>query len=359
MRRFLTIFLIVTVAVAMWSCSSEEDIAVTGGIYGTITDADTNQPIQGASVTISPTNTSVTTGADGGFVFQNLEGGQYKLTVTKSGYLYNSRQVSVLAGENVIGDMTISTEQAVTGFSLSPETLAFGSTYSELTFTISNTGNTGSNLWSISGVDVDWFSVDPSSGSVGIGEQVSVKVSLVRSLITTDEMSYFIVNAGGGSKSILVTASKAAAGSGDASNTPATDYSDVGVSFTDNDMTGSVTNVSASSTTVAISFSVTNNSGSSKSITFGGTSNMMYQTEAFDNLGGSYDADDGDFSIALGGETSTSYSKSFTLSAGSSRSGTITIYGVSTSATSFDEVQIYFASPVAGSLRLTNVPISR
>ncbi|MFR9650986.1 MAG: hypothetical protein SNG35_03055 [Rikenellaceae bacterium] len=76
-------------------------------------------------------------------------------------------------------------------------------------------------------------------------------------------------------------------------------------------------------------------------------------------MGGSYDSDDGDFSITLAGETSTKYSKSFTLSAGSSRTGTITIYWVSTSATSFDEVQIYFASPVVGSMMLTNVPITR
>ncbi len=209
------IFAIIFVAV---SCAKEVDYSTTGGIYGVVANASTYQPIQGANVVISPTNISTTTGADGTFSFSDLAAAEYKLTITASGYTYNSRQVTVIAGQTVSADINLTAEEQTMGFSLSPESLVFGSSLTELTFTISNTGNSSSTSWSITGVDADWLTVSPTTGVTAIGESSAVKVSVNRSNITDDQMAYFIVNAGGGSKQILVTISPSSSSSSDSNS---------------------------------------------------------------------------------------------------------------------------------------------
>lgn len=219
MKKFLTILTSLIVPFSLLvSCAAEDEYSVVGGIYGTVTDAETNQPVQGANVVLSPTNVSTVTGADGIFSFTNLEAQQYKLTVTASGYSYNSRQVTVLAGQNISGDVNLTSTEEIDGFSISKSSLLFGSTYSELTFTITNTGNASETSWEITGVDEQWLSVSPMSGTTAIGKSSSVKVSLNRTYITEDVMSYIIVNAGGGSEDILITASHASTGDGNESD---------------------------------------------------------------------------------------------------------------------------------------------
>ncbi|MFI3319116.1 MAG: carboxypeptidase regulatory-like domain-containing protein [Rikenellaceae bacterium] len=218
MKKFTKIFVAILAATTLFSCSEEAEVNPFGTIYGTITDADTNQPIQGANVVISPTNASTVTGADGSYYFQDLEAQQYKLTVTASGYDYNSRQVTVVAGQSISGDINLSAEEEIVGFTLTPASLQFGSIYSELTFTIKNTGNSSATSWSITGIDAAWLSVSPTSGTTDVGKSSVVKVSIDRDLVTEDLTSYFIVNAGGGSDQIMVTASKAAEGEGDKSD---------------------------------------------------------------------------------------------------------------------------------------------
>ncbi len=206
-------------------CSKEDDTVAKAGIYGVITDAATYQPIQGASVVISPTNATTVTGADGIYSFLNIDASnkQYKVTVTASGYTYNSRQVVVAAGQNTTCDMNLTAEIATTGFSISPESLAFGSSYTELTFTIYNTGNSSSTAWSITGIDVDWLSVSPSAGVTTLGESSVVKVNVNRNYVTESSIAYIIVNAGGGSKQLMIsvspTSSSSSSGSGSSSST--------------------------------------------------------------------------------------------------------------------------------------------
>lgn len=74
-----------------------------GGISGTILEMETGEPIKNALLTVSPGGKNTYSGSDGFFEFQDLEAGQYTLTVQATGYSSNRKTITVVAGatENV------------------------------------------------------------------------------------------------------------------------------------------------------------------------------------------------------------------------------------------------------------------
>lgn len=184
---------------------SEDETSIFGGIYGTIRDTETGMPIYNAEIILSPGSRTTVSGSDGSYEYQNLDAGQYSLSVVAKGYQYNSRTVSVLAGESTRCDMRLVPEKQMSGVEFSTTSLNFDKTYTDLTFEIHNVGTSGSVNWSITDISAAWLSVSPMSGTTDMGKSSSVKVSINRSLITEDAMSVFTVNAAGGSKSIVVS----------------------------------------------------------------------------------------------------------------------------------------------------------
>ncbi|MBR4532272.1 carboxypeptidase regulatory-like domain-containing protein [bacterium] len=69
------------------------------GISGQVIDFDTQAPISGAQVDLNPTGKSIFTGSDGQFEFQELDPGQYTVTVQTAGYTLNRKTVMTVAGE--------------------------------------------------------------------------------------------------------------------------------------------------------------------------------------------------------------------------------------------------------------------
>lgn len=187
---------------------SEDETPGFGSVYGIVTDADTHQPVYGASVTLSPGNLSTTTGDDGHFEFTELEAGQYKLQIQASGYQTNSRQLQVNAGGRTTGDMILSPETATAGIRLSSNILDFDTSYSELTLSIRNTGNAGTVSWYISGLDVSWLTISPMRGETAMGQSSEVKAKIDRAAIASSQTTYFLVNAAGGSQSVTVNVGK-------------------------------------------------------------------------------------------------------------------------------------------------------
>lgn len=180
-----------------------------GNIRGKVVDSLTDEPIQGVTVTISPGGTSSVTGNDGSFEFIDLSPAQYSLQAQKSGYKTNYKQISIFAGENGVGDMTLTPLQTTSYVKVVPEFLDFGKDETDITFEIINHGNDGSIKWSISGVDAPWISIIPTSGEIGQGMSASVKVAVDRELLPKDVNTTFIqVNVPGGSKSVKITVIK-------------------------------------------------------------------------------------------------------------------------------------------------------
>lgn len=80
------------------SCS-ESDYEIYADISGKVSDATTSEPLSGALITLAPTNQTKQSEADGTFVFENLDAGQYTLTVQKEGYQTNRKTIVTFSGE--------------------------------------------------------------------------------------------------------------------------------------------------------------------------------------------------------------------------------------------------------------------
>lgn len=83
------------------------DYNVFGSISGTVIDVDTGNPIQQATVTLSPSGMNTYTGDDGHFEFLDLDARQYTVTVQKTGYQTNRKTVTTIAGGNVNISLTL------------------------------------------------------------------------------------------------------------------------------------------------------------------------------------------------------------------------------------------------------------
>lgn len=86
-------------AIMACSCGKGYEYDIFGAINGVVIDADTQEPLNGATVNLSPSGKTAITGGDGIFRFEDLESMQYTVTVQKSGYDTDRRTVNVGAGE--------------------------------------------------------------------------------------------------------------------------------------------------------------------------------------------------------------------------------------------------------------------
>lgn len=263
--RLLSLFL--SVLFVTTACDKEEEYNVFGGVYGKISSADTKAAISGAQVMLSPGNITAVTGRDGSYEFVELEPGQYRLSVTASGYIENSRQVSVISGESVICDMQLTSEKSVSDVSLSTKSLQFGTTYNERDLVINNIGNSPIS-WQITNITVDWLSVSPSVGSTSEGKSSTVKVMIDRSKITKDVNTSFNVEAAGGSQSVQVFVSYKNTSSGNEGDETAEpddeedgtreDYSSASVSSGDSRIEAEIVSCKRSGSSVTLTYTLRN-----------------------------------------------------------------------------------------------------
>ena len=203
---------------ALLAGCAEDEAPIYGGLYGTIRNAETGAVVYNAELTLAPGHPSPVTGTNGAYVFQNLEARQYTLTVRAVGYLDDSRQVNVYPGENTQCDILLTPERDIEGVNISTKTLDFGSGLSHLTVTLYNTGNTPVD-WHISTkTAVAWLSISPMSGSTDAGKSSDISVSVDRSKMSDDSSAIFIINAAGGSKSVVVNVSKSGGNGGNNGN---------------------------------------------------------------------------------------------------------------------------------------------
>jgi len=108
----------------------------TGKIYGYVTDAETGDPIEGATVTVGSVATA-TTDAQGYYEVE-VEAGTYTVTVTADGYESASTTVTVEAGGSVQVDFQLNPVQQGGG----PKVAVIGDVYGEIVKLLENVGAT-------------------------------------------------------------------------------------------------------------------------------------------------------------------------------------------------------------------------
>ena len=111
--------------------------------------------------------------------------------------------------------VTIGHHAAQEKLSVSETLLDFGQQYSELQFTLKNTGTSGDIAWSIDDPSVACLSVSPSKGTLAMGKEAKVTVRLDRTKMEADIQTFLTINAAGGSASVQVLATKKGSGGDD------------------------------------------------------------------------------------------------------------------------------------------------
>jgi hypothetical protein len=251
---------------------SEEEVASFGGITGIVTNANSNEAISGAMVSLSPSNTSVQTDASGSYSFSNLDPGTYTVQVSSSNFKTSTTQVSVVAGMISKCDVSLSSSSQQASVELSSNTITFDKGVDELTFTISNTGKSGSISWSISSVTVDWLTILPRTGTTAQGASSTVKLTIDRSKISNESSTVstsFIVEGSSFSKAVSVvvnnvTTSGNQGGSGNESEngggtTGSEDYSSAKITSCDSKVKVELLSCNRSGDVVTLNFRLTNN----------------------------------------------------------------------------------------------------
>ena len=183
---------------------AKDELDTTGSIAGIITDAETAKAINGATVTLSPTGKSFTTGVDGRYEFRDIAIGNYTVQATKAGYAQNQKSVEVMAGETSSLDLPL--RSMAPKLEVSSQTLDFGNTATTLTLDIRNTGS-AELTWQVS-EDIQWLSCVPTSGSTSPDKTSSIIVNVDRSGLSRGTYTQTIaIASNGGSQTVKVTLS--------------------------------------------------------------------------------------------------------------------------------------------------------
>lgn len=108
-KNILILFLITSIFAVCFSCCKKDDNTFYGTLCGIVTDT-TNNPIQGVEVSLSPSSTTVQTGSDGKYLFENLNSDTYTIQFRRAGYKTDTRMGSVYAGDVTIVSISMKTQ---------------------------------------------------------------------------------------------------------------------------------------------------------------------------------------------------------------------------------------------------------
>lgn len=198
-----TIFYFALLTALIMSCT-EEERDYTGNIQGIVTESGTTTPLSGVQVSVVNLGTSTTTGSDGQFRFNSIEADSYQLQFKKTGFITNTRNVNVLAGETAKCDMQLEPEKKEAEIEIEPSTLNFGTSQTELSVIITNHGN-ATTEWSLNLGDNAWLSASPLSGNIASNKTQSIVFSVNRDRLSETKNVKVVLSAFGNSYTISVS----------------------------------------------------------------------------------------------------------------------------------------------------------
>lgn len=182
---FLTIFL---------HCCIPEPIVLHGDVIGYVTDSETSEPLDSASVELSQSNTVVgvtLTEADGSYHISKIEPGNYEIEASKIAY-GNSTEDAIVSSAN-----TTEVHFGLKGipYPAIPPYLDFGIETTSKAFTISNAGAGTLRYYVIT--SHDWISVEPDEGQA-TDETDTIRVTIDKTGISEQKqfgeisISYYV-----------------------------------------------------------------------------------------------------------------------------------------------------------------------
>ena len=194
-----TIYLLFSIALLCgFYQSCQPNVELPGGIYGTVLDKESGEPIRNAEITLNPGGKTTVVGSNGTYEFVNLEAGMYTVNVQADGYDHNSKTANVVNGESTACDFHLTKTIVNQDLEIAPTSLNFGTTQNQLSVTITNRG-TEETAWSLDLGVCKWLSANPVSGRIGAGKTQAIIFSVDRSLLQKDETAVVTLSAFGNS----------------------------------------------------------------------------------------------------------------------------------------------------------------
>ena len=198
MKKFFKVFLCSLAALLCYNCSKDEEVT-TGTITGYVTEyGNANTGIAGATVTLSPSGLTRTTGSDGRYEFTDVQPGNYDIQVAANGFQSNNKNVSVVAAQTIMADIQLIT--AFTSFNIDPTQLTFGPETNQQSFTITNDSERALQ-YSISNYPA-YVTVSPASAQIAAKSKQAVMVTINRSAITSSTNAQMTVTVGNDSRTV-------------------------------------------------------------------------------------------------------------------------------------------------------------
>lgn len=98
-QKFAITFITIIISAVLFMAAATIDVQVTqestATLTGTVVDADMQEGVEGAEVTLAETDQTATTDEFGTFSFTDLEEGIYTITVSAEGYSNAEEEVEV------------------------------------------------------------------------------------------------------------------------------------------------------------------------------------------------------------------------------------------------------------------------
>lgn len=135
MKKIIGIFILLML---VCSCSENVEELLKGSINGSVSDGTTGEPVPVVNVSLSPGGKSTVTGSDGSFSFENLDTGEYSITLQKEGYESAREDITVKLGDPTMAHLLI--ERIPAALTADKTLLDFGENLVTLSFKIVNTG---------------------------------------------------------------------------------------------------------------------------------------------------------------------------------------------------------------------------
>ena len=184
--KYFKIFIAILALVVISSCAKDV-VDLTCTIEGVVKDQTTGLPLSNCEVILTPTNRTITTAGDGAYSFTGLEQGEYTLTYNRSGYISDTRTISVKSGEVFPVEMLL---KAKASFSLSESIYDFGDLESSMTFMCFN--NSASDCsYTLSNLPA-WILANKNQGSVKAGSNDTFTLTIDRSKVGIGEYNHNI-----------------------------------------------------------------------------------------------------------------------------------------------------------------------
>jgi uncharacterized protein (TIGR02145 family) len=196
-RNLIRIFVSCMICFFLFSCKTEE-IILHGDIKGLVTDAETSEPLQGATVEliqpyVSPDTAS--SGNDGTYLLKSISPGVYDIRVSKYAYGESSKK-NIKVEEAKTAEVNFSMS-GVPIINISESWLDFGLDLISMKFVISNIGKR--KLSYVINTSKDWITVNPYSGEINNGTDTIIvtidRTGLSDSIIYKEKID--ITSAGG------------------------------------------------------------------------------------------------------------------------------------------------------------------